>query len=169
MKKPIRYAEGTSVPAEKTQFEIRQLIGRHGAEGFAYAETPKLARIEFMTRGRRIRFELAMPQLDAALYTPGDRERGAQYRELFGKSRYWRTDATAHAIREQEIRRLWRCLLLCIKSKFEVVATGMAIFEEEFLVNIVLPDGRTAGDHVVPAIARAYETGRVVGLLGTGE
>jgi hypothetical protein len=154
--KPV-YAAGTTVPAEKTQFEIRTLIGRHGCEGFAYAETPKLARIEFMTRGRRVRFELPMPD-------------PAEKRFQRDKVRGWGLDPDrTREAWESELRRLWRCLLLCIKSKFEVVATGMAVFEEEFLANIVLPDGRTAGEHAVPAIARAYETGQVRGLLGTGE
>jgi hypothetical protein len=63
------------------------------------------------------------------------------------------------------VRRLWRALLLAIKAKLEVVESGLAIFEEEFLSNIVMPDGCTVGEHARPWIAEAYETGRVKGLL----
>lgn len=149
------FAEGTSVPASRSQAEIRDLITRYGADGFAFAEWGERARIEFKAHGRRCRFELPMPDAEDARFA----KRGHGRRSSAERT----NDAYA-----AEVRRLWRCLVLCIKSKLEVVETGMAIFEEEFLANIVLPDGRTAGEHVVPAIATAYESGRVAGLLGTG-
>lgn len=108
---------------------------------FAYGESSTRAIVGFKVKGRRVRFELPMPM---------------------------EKDFRQARAREAEIRRLWRCLLLCIKSKFEVVSTGMAIFEEEFMAHIVMPDGKTVAEHALPAIARAYETGQVAGLLGPG-
>ncbi len=155
-KKGTRYAEGTSVAPEKSQFEIKTLLSRYGCQGFMFGESPQVARIEFLAHGRRVRFTLPMPQAT---------EKRFQKMKLRG----WGPDLErTRRAWEAEVRRLWRCLLIAIKAKLEVVESGMAIFEEEFLANIVLPDGRTAGEHAVPAIARAYETGQVVGLLGPG-
>lgn len=156
MSKKPRYAEGTSVAPEKSQMEIKVLLSKYGCQGFAFAETATLSRVEFMAHARRVRFALPMPSPDEKRFMKM-RLRGYGY-DAERTRQAW----------EAEVRRLWRCLLLSIKSKLEVVETGMAIFEEEFLANIVLPDGRTAGEHALPAIARAYETGQVAGLLGPG-
>lgn len=156
MKKVARYAEGTSVAPEKSQFEIKTLLSRYGCQGFMFGESPKVARIEFLAHERRVRFTLPMPE-------PGEK------RFVKMKVRgYGYDDTRTREAWEAEVRRLWRCLLIAIKAKLEVVESGMAIFEEEFLANIVLPDGRTAGEHAVPAMARAYESGQVAGLLGPG-
>lgn len=66
---------------------------------------------------------------------------------------------------DAETRRLWRALLLGIKSKLEVVRSGIAVFEDEFMSHIVMPDGQTVGQHVRPAIETAYKTGKVGPLL----
>jgi hypothetical protein len=47
-----------------------------------------------------------------------------------------------------EMRRRWRSLALAIKAKLEVVASGIATFDEEFMAHLVLPDGTTVGDRV---------------------
>lgn len=69
---------------------------------------------------------------------------------------------------EREVMRLWRCLLLAIKAKLEVVESGIATFEEEFLAHIVLPDGETVGDWIQPQIQNVYETGKMPLMLGSG-
>jgi hypothetical protein len=48
-----------------------------------------------------------------------------------------------------------------IKAKLEVVESGISVLDEEFLAQIVLPDGSTAGDFLVPQIERAYESGEM--------
>lgn len=156
MKQKARYAEGTTVAAEKSQFEIKTLLSRYGCQGFMFGESPKVARIEFLAHERRVRFTLPMPD-------PNDKRFVKQRLRGYGID----AERTRQAW-EAEVRRLWRCLLIAIKAKLEVVESGMAIFEEEFLANIVLPDNRTAAEHVVPAIARAYASGEVAGLLGPG-
>lgn len=68
--------------------------------------------------------------------------------------------------RDAKLRRSkWRALLLCIKAKLESVESEIETFEEAFLAHVVLPDGKTAADHVVPAIERAYASGSVGFLL----
>ena len=56
----------------------------------------------------------------------------------------------------QNNRRLARALLLVLKAKLEAVESGVSVFEDEFLANIVLPDGGLVGQQVKPAIASAY-------------
>jgi hypothetical protein len=70
---------------------------------------------------------------------------------------------------QQEERRLWRCLLLSIKSKLEVVESGIATFEEEFLAHTVLPDGRTFAEWAEPQLDAAVGNGWMPsGLLALG-
>ncbi len=64
-------------------------------------------------------------------------------------------------VSEAERRRLWRCLVLAIKAKFEIVATGIEEFDSVFMSNIVMPDGGTFGDWAVPQIEMMYESGKV--------
>lgn len=66
---------------------------------------------------------------------------------------------------DRELRRLWRCLVLVIKSKLESVSTGIVTFEEEFLAHIVLPDGKTIGQAIAPQIESTYQTGKMPTLL----
>jgi len=152
------YAEGTTVAVEKTRIEIEQTLDRYGATGFAYGAEGGGAdggrrRVEFVAHGRRVRFDLTIPALKDKRFV-GARDPWSGPNDSLRRDRW-----------ESEQRRLWRALLLGIKAKLEAVESGMAIFEEEFMANIVMPDGRTVGQHAMPAIARAYETGRVVALL----
>lgn len=65
----------------------------------------------------------------------------------------------------QVVRAKWRALLLCIKAKLESVESKIETFEEAFLAHVVMPDGRTVGEHAMPRIASAYESGEVQALL----
>ena len=155
------YAEGTTVTSEKTRAEIETVLNRYGATGFAYArqnmDTGGRCRVEFFANNRRVRFDMELPRKDEKRFT--------QHPKYSWQSR---TDQAALLAWEAEVRRLWRALLLAIKAKLEVVESGLAIFEEEFLSNIVMPDNTTVGQHARPWIAQAYESGRVIALLGDG-
>lgn len=65
----------------------------------------------------------------------------------------------------QNNRRLARALLLVLKAKLEAVASGVAIFEDEFLANIVLPSGALVASEVRPRLAQAYEGREMPALL----
>jgi hypothetical protein len=147
----VSYAEKTSVSADRSQAEIRNTLVRYGATHFAYGEGPGKAVIGFRAHGRSIRFELPLP-------IPG----GDFRKTPSGRERSERAAAEAW---EQETRRLWRALALAIKAKLEVVQSGIATFEEEFLAHVVLPDNRTVGEHVGPMIEEAYRGGKVRALL----
>ncbi len=76
------------------------------------------------------------------------------------------TDDDDRARKEQ--RRLWRALLLCIKSKLESVDSGIESFEEAFLSHVVMPDGKTVADHALPAVKAIYQSGEMALLLPPG-
>jgi hypothetical protein len=59
----------------------------------------------------------------------------------------------------QNNRRLARALLLVLKAKLEAVASGVSIFDDEFLANIVMPDGKLVATHIRPRLAAAYAQG----------
>lgn len=65
----------------------------------------------------------------------------------------------------QNNRRLCRALLLVLKAKLEAVASGVSVFEDEFLANIVLPDGKLVAHYTKDALLTAYETGTAPPLL----
>lgn len=140
-----RFATETSVSCEKSRSEIETILGRYGAERFGYMTEPECAQIVFRAHGRSIKFVLPLPKREDFRMTP---ERNLR-----------RDDAETHKRWEQACRQRWRALALVIKAKLEAVECGIALFEEEFLANIVLPSGQTMGAWAIPAIAAAYEKG----------
>ena len=69
---------------------------------------------------------------------------------------------------DKAIRQRWRALALIVKAKLEAVESGIFgedTFQKEFMGHIVLPDGSTVGDTVLPMINIAYETGKMPKLL----
>src|SRR5262245_40303043 len=157
----MQYAKDTSVSSEKSQSEIRKTVTRYGATKFAFLEEEGRAAIMFEVSNRRIRFVVPMPD-------PKD----DQFFRI--PRRYQRRSAEAARQKwEQACRQRWRALALAIKAKLEVVESGIATFEEEFLAYVVMPDGATVGQHVLPNIEKAYITNSMPPLLpaigGTGE
>ncbi len=136
------FAEGTTVQPETSQSEISGLLRKYGASGFAYGWQGAQAMVSFTAHDRQVRFILTLPTDPKAFL-----------RSPAGKVR---TPAAAQSALDAEVRRLWRCLLLAIKAKLEVVASGIATFEDEFLAHIVLPSGDVVGDRIRPEIANAY-------------
>jgi len=65
-----------------------------------------------------------------------------------------KTDAQAQ-------RQRWRALLLVIKAKLEAIETGIETVEHAFLAEIVLPDGKTMAESVVPQIRQLLADGRL--------
>jgi hypothetical protein len=137
------YAEGTAVPVDRSKAEIERLLTRYGATAFASGWSDGSATLLFEAQGRRIRFELPLPN---AKSHPNDDKR------------------------MKEARRRWRCLALVIKAKLEAVESQIVTFEEEFLAHIIVPGTKeTFGTWAAPQIAAAYERGlKMPPLLGAG-
>jgi hypothetical protein len=59
-------------------------------------------------------------------------------------------------------RQRWRALVLVLKAKLEAVASGISTVESEFLAGIVLPNGMTLGQAVLPRLSDAVSSGRLL-------
>lgn len=141
-----RFAEGTSVSAEKSRGEIERILARYGADAFGYETDGTVAIIKFRAHERYVRFIVPLPPL-------------ADFR--LDRRSYVRTATAQKSAHEQEIRRRWRALALAIKAKLEVVDSEIATFEQEFAIHTVLPDGSTVAERLMPTIEKAYETGKM--------
>lgn len=148
-----KYAENTSVSVEKSRAEIERLITRYGATATAFMNTPGRTLIVFEAKGRRIVFELPLPDISEERFTR------TEERHIL------RPPEKRMALWEQECRQKWRALALVIKAKLEAVESGITTFEDEFLAHIMMPDGLTVGKHVKPTIAAAYASGQMQPLL----
>jgi hypothetical protein len=145
------YAASTDVSSARSRDEIERTLQRYGADQFLYGWQDDAAMVGFRMEGRQIRFLLAMPSKDERRFTHHSRGARAPDAAL----REW----------EQAVRQRWRALALVIKAKLEAVQSGISEFEDEFLANIVLPDGKTAGGWLRPQIAEAYRVGSMPPLL----
>lgn len=149
----MAYAESTTVSADRSRAEIEKTLARYGADSFIYGWDRDRAIVGFVARGKQVRFQLPMPDRQAKefTHTPG---RGLK-----------RTPAQAEEAFEQAVRQRWRALALVIKAKLEAVESGIVTFEQEFLAHVMLPNGGTVGDWVLPQVDSAYATGEMPALL----
>ncbi|MBO9665941.1 MAG: hypothetical protein J7501_03940 [Bdellovibrio sp.] len=142
----MAYAEKTKVPVDRSQAEIRKILSKHGASGFAFAEQVEKALVQFDIEGRRIRFFLP-------LAVKGQTQNKKRY--IMGQNEV-----------DQTNRSKWRGLALAIKAKLECVESGITTLEQEFMAHIALPNGQTVGDLVLPEIAKSYQEKAMPSLLG---
>ena len=147
------YAQNTSVSVEKSKAEIEQTLQKYGAVEFVSGWNQEKAYIGFKMNGRFIKMIIPLPDKNSRefTHTPGKDKR--------------RTSEQAIKEWEQACRERWRALNLMIKAKLVYIETGARSFDEEFMADIVLPDGQTTGEFMMPQIQIAYETGKVPGLL----
>lgn len=146
-----KFAADTIVSISASKAEIERIVERYGAGQFMSGWDAEKALIAFSMEGRQVRFILPMPSLTEQRFT--HHSRGA------------RTPEAARKEWEQACRQRWRALCLVIKAKLEAVESGISVFEDEFMANIVLPGGMTVSQHVRPSIAAAYETGQIAPML----
>lgn len=146
-----RYAESTSVSVASSKVEIERIVERYGAAQFMSGWSAEQAVIAFTMEGRQVRFILPMPPKDDPDFTH--------------HSKGPRAPEAALKLWEQACRQRWRALSLVIKAKLEAVESGISVFDDEFMANIVLPGGRTVSEEIRPAIAWAYEHKKLPPML----
>ncbi len=152
----MKYAEKTSVSVDSSRNEIERTLKRYGAKSFAYATQDTRALIMFEFNGKRIRFILKLPDVNERRFTHTP-SRGTR-RSIESQMQEW----------EQSCRQKWRSLLLVIKAKLEAVDSGISIFEEEFMANIVLPNNQTVGEFILPQIDNCYITNELPPMIAFG-
>lgn len=137
------YAEDTKVPVAESQAAIERLVTDAGATEFYRGNDSKAWVIGFVLKDRRIAFELAIP---TAATVP--RKRGST--------------GSVEALIEKTAKARWRALFLTVKAKLISVESGIEVFEEAFLGQIVVPNSGKAerfAPIAIAAIAKAYVKG----------
>jgi hypothetical protein len=146
-----RYAEGTEVPADRSRKELEDLLTRHGATEFAFFQKSDGAQ-----RGTQILYRMNGMLVRQRVSYPDAKEVKPQ------KARV-RTDVAK--LQEAEYRRRWRALVLIVKAKLEMISGGESTVEREFMPDILLADGKTVGEVLVPQLAQSYVDGSMPTLL----
>ena len=146
----MAYAKGTTVSIARSKEEIERVLARYGADRFGYATEGNRALVTFSMESRRIRMFLRLPEFEDFELTP---------------TRLKRTAPAQRRAYEQGCRERWRSLALIVKAKLEAVAAGITTLETEFLAHIVLPDGRTVGQFMLPQVDQAYRSGEMPPML----
>lgn len=141
-----KFAKNTHVSIERSQEQIKSVLRKYEADGIGTWEERGKAAMQFIIGGLKVHIEVSLPlSTDTEFHqTDTGRERGG---------------VAAHKAYEQAVRQRWRALLLAIQAKLEAVETGISTLEKEFLSYIVLGDGQTVGDHLLPGLAAAAEKG----------
>jgi hypothetical protein len=151
----MTYAKTTEVPADRSKAEIERTLARYGATRFLYGwdDQQNVALVSFTVQGRDVRLIIPMPDANDPAYrvTENGRRRTSQ--------------STVIAAYEQAVRQRWRAVALIIKAKLEAIEAGISTIEREFLADIMLPNGSTAGEWLQPQIAAIYESGQMPATL----
>lgn len=120
--------ESTSVPVSRSQEKIKKIILANKGTGVAFVSEPPMEG-----------FHCAMP-IDGKTYT-------IRIQALVKETRD----------KEQEERRIWRVLYHHLKDIFEASNSGVMEFRELILPYIVVRDGRTVAQHIVPKLDMAID------------
>lgn len=146
-----RFAERTKVPVARTQAKLLSLLKTHGATETGIMESQEQGLSVLLCRlgSRMLRFEVMEPDRSKLRTTATGRLRSSG-------------DIDAAVTRER--RRRWRVLYLLVRAKLEVIESGDSTVDGEFLSNVLLPNGQTAGQTWTPALDRAYSTGEMPAL-----
>jgi hypothetical protein len=182
-----RYAEGTSVPIDRSRAEAEKTLIRYGARGFLYAWETRAEPYPHPRDCRRCQGSRIDPDQTRDLgereprrcsafpwNAPKSIERSVVVlgftMRLDGVERQVRLDVPmphelecgSRAKADAATRQRWRALVLVLKAKLEAVASGISTLESEFLAGIVLPNGMTLGQAVLPRLSEAVSSGRLL-------
>lgn len=145
-----QYASNTTVSPDKSQQEIKETLRKYGAERFGVMEEKDKAHVMFEYQGLLIQLTIDLPSVDEFSRTENGRSR--------------KSSAIEEAFK-QAIRQRWRALLLAIKAKLEAIECGISTIEKEFLAFVMLPNGTSLGDNIIPEIKKISQTGKMPKML----
>lgn len=160
----MTFAKDTLVSVERSRAELDTLLAKHGATQriLGTDEDAGVACAMFTIDRRQVRVRVPLPTLGEA----------TRALELARGSDGWTTARRFQWVEhelQQRNRTRWRTLLLLTKAKLEAVELGITTIEREFLADVALVDGRTVHEAIAADIHKAYSTGTMPSLLGTGE
>lgn len=125
--------ETTTVPVEKSQAEIRQLLAGFSARQFAFGEETdsagvRWAAVSFAHAGFAIRLRVPHKPVN---------DRAVNQRLLRARSRT--REQIAEEMEAQEARRIWRVMAWNLKARMVAVEEGVETFAEAFLAHLIDP------------------------------
>jgi hypothetical protein len=144
----------TDFEPEETIEHIRKMLLKHKSLlSHNLEEADRNAKIEFLIGKEdyeqyRVRFVVTMPTM-AECYLRRD---GGRMGDVQAKQSY-----------EKQVRSAWRSLYLVIKGKLESIEMGIETIEEVFMAQLVLSDGKTLAEVVLPQL----ESGQLMLSGGT--
>lgn len=145
-----KFADGTTTTVSASRNEIEVLVKKFGAHQVLSYEDKDRAIVQFTARDRMVRLTIVLPTEAEVSKTETGRARSA--------------GSLAEA-RDKEIRRRWRALVLLVRAKITAVNENIVTFEQEFLANVVMADGKTVHEHARDTIRLSYESGVTQTLL----
>jgi len=155
------FASSTSVPVERSKIELDRLLAKHGAtqRGTAHDDEAGFAVVFFALSSRQIRLQIPLPKVEEFAKRP-DPYWAGHFKAVTNDQKFknW----------EQACRTRWRCMLLIVKAKLELIEMKLSTVDREFLADITLPDGRSVGEWLKPGIEQAYMGGKMPPMLGMG-
>lgn len=133
------YAQGTTVPVEKSQSEILAMLKKIGITRKAMGQEDNVSSVGFEYAGISYRISIEIPDRSERQFQRDGRN---VQRTAEGVTKAW----------EAEERRRWRALVLVMKAKFVAIEDKVATFEKEFLAYAVTDNGQTLGERIIPAM-----------------
>jgi hypothetical protein len=127
-----RSYKDTRVSVDQTQGAIRRMLQYHNAKGVQFREdwAANTLGFSFIHAKKTETAEIPMiVHMHIQIWPKGKKP--------------W--DATESS-RQQRERQVWRALYWYLKAQLEAVEFGLRTFEDAFLADVVVQDGRTVGD-----------------------
>lgn len=148
------YASNTSVSVDRSLVEIEKVLQRAGAGRFAMTKDYESGRcaVAFEVGRLPFRLEIPLPDRDSVDFT----------KTHLGRPRAKHLISEAY---DKEVRRRYRVMLIAIKAKVELVATGCSSWEREFMAQLMLPSGKTVAEAFLPKLDKALADGEMPRLL----
>ncbi len=141
----MSYAKETSVSVEKSQEEIKSVLRRYGVDQFGMSEGKGGGCVQFIVGHLCVEMRVPFPDRSTFEKTPTGKKR---------------TPAQVAREYDQDIKSRWRGLLLSIKAKLDSVERGTATIEMEFLAWMVMGNGLTVGEQLIPKLQEQASLGR---------
>lgn len=145
------YARNTNVSDDRSRVEIERLLIRYGASRFGYFRDERRCLIQFTHKKINIQFQVSLPDENDPTFfeTPTGRRRK-------------QSAVISQKLYDREVNRRWRSLALIIKAKLVAIEDGVACFEDEFLPYMVMHDGKTVAEKLLPLVQDAQQSGKLL-------
>lgn len=142
--------EKTAVPVTRSQEGIRKLVMAHRGFGIAFVTDRDIAGEGAPREGFEAKVIVGEhPTIVRIMCT------------LRGPTGY-ASDRQKQMFIDQEERRVWRVLFWHLKSVFEASDSGVMEFRELMMPYIVMQDGKTVSEHILPRIGAVIDPSKLL-------